>query len=215
MTANLLKGAADPAHFAGLLEKFNPDVLVTQELGDNAASVIADHFRFRRLNPSSDYLGRGVASRHPAELVDIPLPHRPGVGVIVPIGVHRLVVAGIHLLNPVSFPWWRIAEKRGEQLDALESWVEDTAESSDLIVIAGDMNASPRWPAYRRLSERYEDLVIAAGDSPAPTWAWRPGWPRLLRIDHVFGRGVQALGSSVQSVLGSDHAALIVDVEAP
>jgi endonuclease/exonuclease/phosphatase (EEP) superfamily protein YafD len=83
-------------------------------------------------------------------------------------------------------------------------------------VLAGDMNASPAWPLYRRLSGRWEDLVarsaLESDMNPAPTWAWRPGWPRVLRIDHVFGNGVRAVDSRVIPMRGSDHAAVVVDL---
>ena len=83
--------------------------------------------------------------------------------------------------------------------------------------MAGDMNATPRWPLYRRLNQRWDDLVLMAGDGsankPAQTWGWRPGWPRLLRIDHVFGSGVEPVGTTVERLEGSDHVALVVDLQ--
>jgi endonuclease/exonuclease/phosphatase (EEP) superfamily protein YafD len=79
------------------------------------------------------------------------------------------------------------------------------------------MNASPSWPVYRRLAERWDDLVAGAaaeaGVKSDPTWAWRPGWPRLLRIDHVFGTGARVVRTQVEPVRGSDHAAVVVDLE--
>jgi endonuclease/exonuclease/phosphatase (EEP) superfamily protein YafD len=78
------------------------------------------------------------------------------------------------------------------------------------------MNASPAWPFYRRMAERWDDIVArSAADSdtnPTPTWAWRPGWPRLLRIDHVFGSGVRAVATQVVPIRGTDHAAVVVDL---
>jgi endonuclease/exonuclease/phosphatase (EEP) superfamily protein YafD len=118
--------------------------------------------------------------------------------------------------NAVAFPWWRSVRLRREQLAALFAWA-DANVGAGSFVLAGDMNASPAWPVYRRLAERWEDLVLdqarEAQTSPAPTWAWRPGWPRMLRIDHVFGRGVRAVATRVEPVRGSDHAALVVDLE--
>jgi len=35
----------------------------------------------------------------------------------------------------------------------------------------------------------------------------------MLRIDHVFGTGVLGVGTAVERVDGSDHAALLIDLE--
>jgi endonuclease/exonuclease/phosphatase (EEP) superfamily protein YafD len=35
----------------------------------------------------------------------------------------------------------------------------------------------------------------------------------VLRIDHVFGSGVTPFATSVELVRGSDHAAVVVDLE--
>jgi endonuclease/exonuclease/phosphatase (EEP) superfamily protein YafD len=35
----------------------------------------------------------------------------------------------------------------------------------------------------------------------------------VLRIDHIFGSGVEAITTQVEPIRGSDHHALIVDVE--
>jgi endonuclease/exonuclease/phosphatase (EEP) superfamily protein YafD len=34
----------------------------------------------------------------------------------------------------------------------------------------------------------------------------------MLRIDHVFGSGVRAVGSKVIPLRGTDHAAVVVDL---
>jgi endonuclease/exonuclease/phosphatase (EEP) superfamily protein YafD len=35
----------------------------------------------------------------------------------------------------------------------------------------------------------------------------------MLRIDHVLGRGIWAKSTTVEPVRGSDHAAVVVDLE--
>ena len=83
-------------------------------------------------------------------------------------------------------------------------------------VVAGDFNSSPAWPAYRKVATRLTDLVdewaVAEGREPEPTWGWHVGWPRLLRIDHLFGSGLRATEVSVVPIAGSDHAAVIADL---
>lgn len=216
ITANLLNGRADAWHFAGILDRIEPDLVVTQELGPDAAEVIAARYPHHDLRPGLDHRGRGIASRFDAEFGSLDLGWRSGSWAKVQIGDRKLVLATVHLLNPVDFPWWVTARRRGEQLDALFAWVDDTI-GDEPFVVAGDMNASPAWPVYRRVAGRWEDLVVAgaraSGTKTASTWGWRPGWPRMLRIDHVFGIGVKALSTAVEPQRGSDHAVVVVDLE--
>jgi endonuclease/exonuclease/phosphatase family metal-dependent hydrolase len=80
----------------------------------------------------------------------------------------------------------------------------------------GDLNSTPRWPAYRRLAgELYDAAVIAAarsGRAPAPTWGPTPRSPRLLRIDHVLTSACDVLDFQVVPVAGSDHSAVLADL---
>lgn len=217
MTANLLGIRAVSASLSEVLDRIQPDVMVTQELAPDAAEVIADRFPHHRLQPRVDHGGNGIASLIPAEFGEVPLPWRPGLWGRVEIGGTRPVIAGVHMRNPVVMPWWRSARIRGDQLDALFQWADGFVDPDAPFVVAGDMNASPSWPVYRRLAERWDDLVAEAaadaGVKPESTWAWRPGWPRLLRIDHVFGAGARVVRTRVEPVRGSDHAAVVVDLE--
>ncbi|HEY4607512.1 MAG TPA: endonuclease/exonuclease/phosphatase family protein [Acidimicrobiia bacterium] len=214
MTANLLNGGADAGHLAEMIDRHRPEVVVTQELGPNAAEVLAARYSHHDLRPSLDHRGLGIASRFPSEFHTLDLPWRVGAWARVDLGSQVVVVATLHLINAVDFPWWSSVRKRSDQLSELFAWAGATAGAGPLIV-AGDMNASPRWPAYRRLAEHWEDLAEQAPGGPgtAPTWGWRPGWPRLLRIDHVFGSGVRGVWATVEPVRGSDHAAVLVDIE--
>lgn len=216
MTANLLHDRGDPEAFARLLAQTEPDLLVTQELSRQCAEVIARSFPNHHLRPASGFTGRGMASRFPASFGDIEMPVRSGTWAIAAIDGKLLRLVGMHLANPIQFPWWRSLRARSRQLEKLFDWV-DEADDDLALVVAGDMNASPRWPAYRQMADRWTDLVSRRageqGEIPERTWAWRPGWPRLLRIDHVFGHGVGVHDAKVAAIAGSDHHAVIVDME--
>lgn len=215
MTANLLHVHCDEVGFASLLDRVSPDVLVTQELAPPCARVIAATFPHHHLDPSLDFTGRGIASRLQAEFGDIPMPVRDGTWARMDVDGRPLYLVGMHLMNPIEFPWWRSVRTRRGQLDALFQWAATHGVDISLVV-AGDMNSSPSWPAYKRLAARWDDLVAdhaeRSGAEPRRTWGWRPGWPRLLRIDHVFGTGVGITGVSVEVVEGSDHNAVVADL---
>jgi endonuclease/exonuclease/phosphatase family metal-dependent hydrolase len=215
MTSNLLHGGAAVDDFRRVLDEIEPDVVVTQELGHEYIEVLSERFPNHYLHPADDFTGRGIATHFDVEFGDILMPTRLGTSALLEVGAETWNLAGIHLLNPIDFPWWTSVRRRSEQLQAIDKW--GTGVSGPMIV-AGDFNASPRWPAYRFMAERWDDVVaghaLASGSGPDRTWAWRPGWPRLLRIDHVFGSGVKATATAAVRIKGSDHAAVWVDLVA-
>ena len=83
----------------------------------------------------------------------------------------------------------------------------------------GDLNATPLWPVYRRLTRRLQDgawdrRARQRRAARADVGPW-PGAPRLLRIDHVLVRGVTVSAVRVVDLPGSDHSALVVDLTLP
>lgn len=215
MTGNVLQDAVDTDHLSDLIDRLDPDLVFLQEMREGAAIVLADRFDHHFLLPSEHFEGRGVASKRKAECGSIDLPWRPGTWAKIDVEGKTLVAAGVHMTNAIQFPWWRSVRERQAQIAAVLEWVD--RQGSGALMVAGDMNASPIWPLYRRLADRLEDLALAAAEDaaekPEPTWGWRPGWPRMLRIDHVFGSGVRAIATQVEPIQGSDHHALIVDIE--
>lgn len=214
LTANLLHERCDVPSFEAMVTRAAPDVVVTQELAPEAARMLESRFSHHRFFPSVDFTGRGIFTRFDAEFGDIEMPRRMGTWAQLEVGDRRLWLAGVHFLNPINFPWWVAARSRRRQLDSLFEWMDPV---SGPVVVAGDLNASPAWPTYKAIAGRLRDVIAghadSRGDRAERTWAWRPGWPRLLRIDHVFARGLVATGVSVEPVEGSDHVALIVDLE--
>lgn len=215
MTANLLHDRCDIADFARVVEECRPDVVVTQELGPLCAEVLAAVYPRHSLHPTHGFLGRGIATRFDAEFATIEMPGRSSTQASMDLGGTSMRLAGVHLINPIAFPWWASVRARGGQIDALLRWLDEDRDQTPTLV-AGDFNASPMWPAYRRVSGRLDDLVAdwaaRTGTSPERTWGWRPGWPRMLRIDHVFGRGARAEEVRVVPIVGTDHAAVVADL---
>lgn len=212
MTANLLHERANPAGFERLLDEIDPDILFTQELAHACAQVVESRYPNHRLDPAPGFKGRGVASRFPGEFGDIEMPVRSGTWAFLDVGGQLLRLVGMHLVNPIEFPWWSSVLNRKKQLEALFAWT-GLSDPDIPLVVAGDMNASPRWPAYRQMTSRWNDVVAQSVESPERTWAWRPGWPRMLRIDHILGTRIAATGVMVRPIEGSDHHAVIADLK--
>ena len=209
LTVNLLMDGAGPEALVRLLDEVDPDVVCAQELDERCAEVLAARLPHHRLRPELDFTGRGVASRVSGEFGDVEMPLRPGTS----LRLEGVSILGVHMANPIVYPWWSQVNARIGQAKAVEDWL---GSFNGPAVVAGDLNASPRWPLYRRLRANLSDLVLE-GDSAdigsaEPTWGWRPGWPAMLRIDHVLGRQVRPDAVTTHTVEGSDHRAVCVDV---
>ncbi|MGB8361664.1 MAG: endonuclease/exonuclease/phosphatase family protein [Acidimicrobiia bacterium] len=213
MSVNLLHEHCDVARFSQVVANLSPEVVVTQELGHGAADVLASSYPNHRLLTANDYTGRGIATVFDVDFGDLEMPGRQGTTATLSMGQLTLGLAGVHFRNPVDFPWWATASDRRKQADELLEWVGTTPGP---VVVAGDFNASPAWPTYKRMADELVDLIAehasATGVRTRPTWGWRPGWPRVLRIDHLFGRGVRVDDYMLVPIEGSDHAAIVADL---
>lgn len=218
LSANLWNGRADPEAFAEQIEALEVDVAAVQELAPAQAEALARVLPYGRLDPAEDFCGMGIALRRPAEVKLWPLPYRdarcaeldphtwPGLGA-------PLQVVNVHVLAPHAFPPVRTLGVRRKQVRGI---LARLAASAGARVLVGDLNATPLWPAYRRLTSALEDAAHRharrEGRRPARTWGPWPGGPRLLRIDHVLSEGVAVESLRTLHVAGSDHSALLVDL---
>lgn len=216
VTANLGGPRTGGEALASLLEDIRPDVVAAQELTGETARVLAAHLPFGRHEPLPEGKGLGLALRHAAPLEEIPLPYRSALSARLegwPGLPEAVEVVAVHLLGPHAWPPWRTWVARPGQAAALARHLQ---ESRGPLALMGDLNATPAWPAYRRLTRRLTDeaarLAVERGDRPAPTWAPRYGWPRLLRIDHLLVRGLEATRVEVVPVARSDHDALVAEL---
>jgi endonuclease/exonuclease/phosphatase family metal-dependent hydrolase len=162
----------------------------------------------------------GIALARPAQVRRLPLPRRDAWVADLSAaewGPHApLEIMNLHIQAPHSLPPWRtFAERRG-QIAGVAAYLDSVPCSRRVLV--GDLNATPLWPAYRRLARHLTDEVLGhaerVGRPVRPTWGPWPGAPRLLRIDHVMGNGVTAVQVEPIRIVGSDHDALLVDLVA-
>jgi endonuclease/exonuclease/phosphatase family metal-dependent hydrolase len=218
LSANLRLGLADARSFAVLVRELEVDVVAVQELGPSQAEQLTPLFPHGKLEPTLEGTGLGIALRRPGEVERLALPGRDARVARLAAGdwpglSRDIEIVNAHLANPIfDVPaCWR--HRRG-QVAGLVSYLSNAAPFPRALV--GDLNSSPRWPAYRRLAEALDDAAeIAAawqGRAAERTWGPYPGAPRLLRIDHVLVDGLEVLDFRVVPVAGSDHSAVVADL---
>ncbi|MDX1690201.1 MAG: endonuclease/exonuclease/phosphatase family protein [Acidimicrobiia bacterium] len=213
LTANVLHVHADPAAFGATLDRERPDVVALQELGTAVAAEVRSRYDHVLLDATDDPRGMGIASAAPATFERLPLPHTDGWRAMVDGGPE---VLSVHVHNPVDVPPVEANRHRRAQVAALVAHVGATTHP---MVIAGDLNATPAWPAYRRLTAHLDDAVVQAVGARAAAGlrTWGPRILRgtkILRIDHVLVRAFEGRTARVVPIAGSDHAAVVVDLEA-
>lgn len=216
LSANLANGRADAGAFEELVEGVAPDVVVAQELAPDQAEALARVLPFGKLEPARDHNGMGIALRLPGSVWELRLPYRSAFVAELPgpEDDEPLEVLNVHLAAPHVHPiLQRIRDRRG-QVSGIGAHLDATPGRRR--VLAGDLNATPLWPAYRRLTARLDDAAEAAarrtGRRAARTWGPWAGSARLLRIDHVLVRGLVATETRVLPLRGSDHSALVADL---
>ena len=124
----------------------------------------------------------------------------------------RVEIVNVHLAAPhTRVPQsWR--DRRGQE-EALEAYL---AASEGRRALVGDLNATPLWPAYRRLAATLDDAAVIAagrrGRAPGRTWGPHPRAPRLLRIDNVLLDALDVLDFRLLPLARSDHSVVVVDL---
>jgi endonuclease/exonuclease/phosphatase family metal-dependent hydrolase len=221
VSANLWNGGAVADAFAEQVQALRADVVCVQELAPDQADALAQVMPHGRLEPADRLHGMGIALREPAEIARIPLRYRDAHAARLdpkhwPGLAAPFEILNVHLAAPVNWPYHRQPAVRDAQLRGLFAHLDAAPEQPRAVL--GDFNATPAWPAYRRMARRLPDLVHAHARAQRarprrtwPHWPWLP-WLQLLRIDHCFGHGVRVEDVRVLRVRGSDHCALCVDL---
>jgi endonuclease/exonuclease/phosphatase (EEP) superfamily protein YafD len=219
MSANLRRDGADPEAFARLVASLDVDVVAVQELVARHADALARVLPWGLLSPARDYSGMGIALARPGAVTRIPLPCRDVYVAEVASGAvdggSAIEVINVHLQAPHIPPVWRTVSARRAQVRGILDHLD--AFPARRRALVGDLNATPLWPAYRRLAGRLSDGALAVarqrGVPPRRTWGPGPAAPRLFRIDHVLLGGLVARDVRTVPIPGSDHHAVVADLD--
>ena len=217
-SANLLHGAADIEALLDSLRTLRVDIAAFQESTRPHAEAIASVLPHGGLGPCGDR-SLALALKHPAEISPVTQAGRNAEFARLDPehwpGVHSPIeIITTHIRAPHLWPPWRTFPQRRVQVNGLAAHIDATPTQPRLLI--GDLNATPGWPAYRRLSGLLEDAAqqVASRNQrqPEATWSPRLSGSRLLRIDHALVGGLAVHDFSVVPVAGSDHAGILIEV---
>ncbi|MEP9352461.1 endonuclease/exonuclease/phosphatase family protein [Xanthobacter sp. KR7-65] len=222
-------GRYAPERIAALVARTGADVVALQELdvnrlrsgGVDQALAIAGALRMaHHFHPAmrvvEELYGDAILTHLPMRLVKagtLPGRHtkwqepRGALWVEITVAGRPVQVINTHL---GLMPGERIA-----QAAALlgREWLGNPACEGPAILL-GDFNARPSSAAYRLLARSLQDVQLADGRRPRPTFPGR--WP-TLRIDHVFVRGGVDVAdvrivTEKEAPVASDHLPLCADL---
>lgn len=218
VTANLFYMNDNGADTWPIIEAFNPDLVLLQEVSTTSAGWLPPPGWHAEIDSRTDAFGTAVLTRIPAlasERVD--LGGLPQLMIQARVGDHEISALSLHPRAPVSLKsdrQWR------EQFRALVELV--TRESAKILVVAGDFNATPVHGPMRSLL-RTTGLVDArprrrrfqntwpSGQYGSPTLVRRP----IMSLDHVLVRGAAVRSVRVLHGGTSDHHPLAVELALP
>jgi endonuclease/exonuclease/phosphatase (EEP) superfamily protein YafD len=186
--------------------------VAVQELARAQAEALARVFPFGRLEARP--YGMGIALRQPGRVERIALPGRDAyVGEVTANASGELVtVVNVHIIAPHMGSPWKVAALRRGQVRGLETYLRSAPRP---LLLVGDLNSTPLWPAYRRLATVLTDAAreVARRERGRPSRTWGlPVGPRLFRIDHALVDGVIVEKVQLVPLSGSNHHALVVEV---
>jgi endonuclease/exonuclease/phosphatase (EEP) superfamily protein YafD len=214
LAANLNNGNVDAATIGKLLLDNKVDLAVLPELSRAETPgleepAIYEALPYRVLDPGAvgGGGGSGILSRFPLRqtaLVDALELSMPSAVVDLP-GRDDIEIVAAHVQSALhgSTDVWR--RDLGRLPPTLPARVR---------VLAGDFNATWDHATFRHLLDSgYLDAAEQTGNGLVPTWA---DWGPPLTIDHVlFDRRCAVREYQVLSLPGSDHKAILADLQLP
>lgn len=233
MSLNVEYGRADPQAVVALADERRIDVLILTEMTPGGWQRLEEAGLRRRFPHATGRTDTGpsgtvIAASSPFTCLDTVgdgpcgqvVTRAPGAA-SYPLGAGSstfdlpsvklrdgTVVRGIHARPPSLL---RNDRWKGEQHD-LRTWVSGLPAQTR-VVLAGDFNATPSHPAFRRLA----DGLARAPHGGLPwtrTWPEGARVPSLIQIDHILSRGFAVLDEGVDVVQETDHAAVWAQLRA-
>ena len=215
-TVNTLYGHADAAQIVAMVAAHDVDVLSVQELTAvelrSLSSAGLDRvLPYHHAVTAGGAAGTGLWSREP--LTDVVEPRTSVFAMIEATTTTRsgvlirAVAAHPAAPDPLHTGVWR------RDASALYDVMNQALAGRDVVLLAGDLNATLDHPSIRRLEGLgLVDAITAAGAGFHPTYPNDGEFFPLVAIDHVMARGLVARSVEAVSIDLSDHKALVTSM---
>jgi len=224
MTANMLKGGADPEGIVALVRDHDVAVLALQEFTNAAqdalkAAGLDELLPYSSLTPEAldsprATIGSAFYSRFPISgtgLRQLDGGDRQAYGTIQPPGAGPVLIESAHPAAP-----WHVRANGDWRRDLAGEPGPDPAGSPRILL--GDFNATLDHAPLRELIARgYRDAAATDGKGLAGTWG--PYTGKLIppvTIDHILvDKRIGVGGVSVHGQQRSDHRAVVATLRVP
>ena len=208
---NLLQSATeDRGEVIEWLRTVDADVVFLQEASLRWARFIrrAD-LGWTVIDPRPrDYESFGTLALVPvdADVTFVDVLYRRSPAVTLEVDGEAVTVLGIHALSPYGRAQ---SEIRDTEFLELADWVNGLG---NLVIVAGDFNASPFSWSFRRLLQVSDMQNSLDGFGLQPTWPTTNVFLRIP-IDHLlYTDGFEVVDRQVLGSFGSDHFPIVVDL---
>jgi endonuclease/exonuclease/phosphatase (EEP) superfamily protein YafD len=213
MTANLLRGNADPIEVMETVAREKVDILVLQEVTPEALAALdkaglSAALPERAGEPGFGVMGTMILSVGAILGVRRLDTHLGSYAATVALPQGKVRLLGVHPAPPTQVDAW------SGDLGVIE---DDAGDGVDLL--AGDFNATSDHKPMRRIYDAgFRDAAEVANAGWQPTWPANGSMvglpsPPVVQIDHVLvGERLTALATRTVDIDGTDHRAVIADV---
>ncbi|MFJ4295726.1 endonuclease/exonuclease/phosphatase family protein [Curtobacterium sp. NPDC089689] len=202
VTQNVEATNEDPAATAEAIAARHPDVIALEELtgdsGEAVQSALADAYPHHYRVGSVGVWSRTTLSDGQPLTLGLGWARSLRVTVDTAIGDVRLYVVHVDSLRLET------EDARPTMLRSLTSEVRD--DPAERLVVAGDFNGGASDPLMAPLRAE-----LSEGGGFGFTW---PAQMPVVRLDHVFVRGLGTVATSVLPSNGSDHRAVLAELRA-
>jgi endonuclease/exonuclease/phosphatase (EEP) superfamily protein YafD len=241
LSFNVDSGRAGAEAVVGEIDRYDPDIVVLQEIGGNEAFRRLLSPRYPTVDVSSQFV---MATRYP-------LSAATGAGAVPTEALERsrgfqrrvletplgpIVLYNVHTLSPRG-PLYRLRGPRGLPREVLsgrffqgqgapaiesnagvrasqvQAFAEAAAQETDPVILAGDTNLPDLSPVLSRYLSSYEDGFTRAGWGFGYTFPTNK-WRPWMRIDRVLAKDpLRFVRFDVGRAVVSDHLCVVADLQ--
>jgi endonuclease/exonuclease/phosphatase family metal-dependent hydrolase len=215
-------GKVDLARIAQLIKDNKIDLVALQEVDRRAARTGKRDFVAelsaltgmtnafgKNIDLEGGEYGNAILSRYPIEKTTnyhlpkiVPGEQRGLLTAMIPTPAGKVLFCSVHLDHR------RPEQDRLASIDAIRSTLKSR---NNLIIVAGDFNATPQSASYRKMTAdgTFLDVWERSGHGDGFTI---PAENPRSRIDYVFSHGLLARSAAVLNSNASDHLPLIAEL---